>query len=409
MERRLSAILAADVVGYSALMEKDEVGTFERLKAHRQENFEPQITAHRGRVFKLLGDGLLAEFASVVNAVEAAVAAQREMALRNEGVPAGQRIDVRIGINVGDVIVEGEDRHGDGVNVAARLQQLAERGGIMISGTAYEQMQGKVDIPFEFAGEHQVKNITRPVRVNRLKQNGRLTVKTPTSRLRLLRRASVVIAATVLLGLAGGGAWWFWPAAPPTGKPSIAVLPFNNYGGDEETGRLADGLTEDVITDLARLPNFRVIARNSTEVYKGKPVDIRAVARAVDVNYVLEGSIQHKDGRVRISAQLINAAAGTHLWSDQWDRPDEDIFTVQAEIALRVANQLAWSSQIMQNVGEAARRKRPGNLSAYEYYLLGDEKNQKQDPASLKDAIELLNRAVELDPGLARAWVTLFQ
>lgn len=409
MERRLSAILAADVVGYSALMEKDEAGAFERLKARRQEIFEPQIEAHRGRVFKLMGDGLLAEFASVVDAVEAAVAVQGEMAARNAEVPADQQIVVRIGVNVGDLIIDGEDRQGDGVNVASRLQQLAEPGGVMISGAAHEQLHGKVDLQFEFAGEQQVKNIKRPVSAYRLKRDAAIEPKTAPSRPPTWRWARRAAAIIVTFGLVGGGAWWLWPPPSAGAKPSVAVLPFSNYGGDEKTLRLSDGLTEDIITDLARFVDFRVVARNSSDVYKGKPVDVREVAKALDVTYVLEGSIQRQSGRVRISAQLINAATGSHLWSDQWDRPDEDVFAVQTEIANQVASQLGGvSGLIVQAELTAARRKRPGNLNAYEYFLLGDEKLEKANPASLEEAVVLYNRAVELDPGLARAWASLF-
>lgn len=303
-------------------------------------------------------------------------------------------------------LVDG-DVYGDGVNVAARLEQLAEPGGAMVSGTAYDHLQGKLDWPLDFAGEQHVKNISRPVRMYRLRLDGKR------ARRPLLgfmpRWAKTAAAAIAALALIGGGVWWYFQAEPSSVKPSVAVVPFNNYGGDESSGRLADGLTEDIITDLARFPEFEIVARNSTEVYKGKLADARQVASALHVGFVLEGSIQRQAGRVRITAQLIDSKTGRHLWSENWDRPAEDVFAVQTEIAEQVANRLGGGVGLIQAAGRAAaKRKRPENLNAYDYYLLGTEKIENLTRADSEAAVAFLNRAVELDPGLARAWVELY-
>ncbi|MER8612598.1 adenylate/guanylate cyclase domain-containing protein [Mesorhizobium sp. M0435] len=407
MDRKLAAILAADVVGYSALMERDEAGTFERLKAGRKELFEPEIARHHGRIFKLMGDGMLAEFSRVVDAVECAVALQRGLGERNASLPEAERIQVRIGINLGEVIVDGDDRYGDGVNIAARLQQLAEPGDICVSGKVAKEVEKKLAFGFEPMGEQKVKNIAEPVQAFRITLEGQ-TRRRPAVRFPP-RWALAGTAAFISLLLIAGAAWQFWPAAPVSGKPSVAVLPFDNYGGDEATGRLANGLTEDIITDLARFPEFTVVARNSTAAYKGKAADPREVGAALHVGYIIEGSIQREADRVRITAQLIDTATGQHLWSNRWDRPDEDIFAVQTEIAEQVTNRLGGGAGLIQEAGRiAAHRKRPGNLSAYEYYLLGTEKLEQITKADIQEAIKLLTRAVELDPGLARAWVELY-
>ncbi|MER8954362.1 adenylate/guanylate cyclase domain-containing protein [Mesorhizobium sp. M0833] len=407
LNRKLLAILAADMVDYSKAMEADEAGTIARLKAMRAELIDPTISQRHGRVVKLMGDGALVAFDSVVDAVACAAEIQSAAAARNEGLPEPERIVFRIGVNLGDVALVDGDVYGDGVNVAARLQQLAEPGGVIVSGTAFDHLQGKLDLPLDFAGEQQVKNISRPVRMYRLRLEGKRVRRT--LRKAMPRWTRTTAAAIVVLALAGGGTWWFFQPAPQGAKPSVAVLPFNNYGGDEATGRLADGLTEDIITDLARFPELEVVARNSTEVYKGKPVDARQVASALHVGFVLEGSIQRQNGRVRVTAQLIDAQTGNHLWSDRWDRPTEDVFAVQSEIAEQVTNRLGGGVGLIQAAGRAAaKRKRPENLNAYDYYLLGTEKIEKITIADEEEAIALLNRAVELDPGLARAWVELY-
>ena len=406
LNRKLLAILAVDMVGYSKATEIDEAGTIERLRAIRADVTDTAIALHQGRIVKLVGDGALVVFDSVVDAVICAAEIQKAVAVRNVGLPEHERIVFRIGINLGDVALVDGDVYGDGVNVAARIEQLAEPGGVMVSGTAYDHLQGKLDWPLDFVGEQHVKNISRPVRMYRVRLDGKRVHRT--LRQAMPRWTRTAAAAIVVLALVGGGTWWFFQPASLGAKPSVAVLPFNNYG-DEASGRLADGLTEDIITDLARFPELDVVARNSTEVYKGKPVDARQVARALHVGFVLEGSIQRQDARVRVTAQLIDAQTGNHLWSDRWDRPAEDVFAVQTEIAEQVSNRLGGGVGLIQAAGRAAaKRKRPENLNAYDYYLLGTEKIEEITIADEQEAITLLNRAVELDPGLARAWVELY-
>ena len=407
LDRKLLAILAVDMVGYSRAMEVNEVGTIERLRAVRAELTDPVIAKHHGRIIKLMGDGALVVFDSVVDAVTCAAEMQKVTAERNAGLAETERVVFRIGVNLGDVMLVEGDVYGDGVNVAVRLEQLAEPGGVIVSGTAYDHLQGKLDWPLDFVGEQQVKNIIRPVRMYRLRLDGKRARWT--LRKAMPRWTTMTAAAIVLLALVSGGTWWFYQPAPLGAKPSVAVLPFDNFGGDEATGRLADGLTEDIITDLARFPELEVVARNSTEVYKGKPVDAREIASALHVGFVLEGSIQRQNGRVRITAQLIDAQTGKHLWSERWDRPAEDVFAVQTEIAEQVTNRLGGGVGLIQAAGRAAaKRKRPENLNAYDYYLLGTEKIEKITIADEEEAITLLNRAIELDPGLARAWVELY-
>lgn len=406
MDRKLSAILSADVVGYSALMERDEAGTFERLRAGHKELFEPEIARHHGQIFKLMGDGMLAEFGSVVDAVECAVSLQRGLAERNAAVFEDQRIRVRIGINLGEVIVEGEDRYGEGVNVAARLQQLADPGGIYVSGKVAKEVEKKLAFGFEPMGEQKVKNIAEPVQAFRVIHEGQ--ARRQPARSLPARWVWAAAAVSVLVLVLVGTAWQFWPTATVSGKPLVAVLPFNNYGGDEATGRLADGLTEDIITDLAGFPEFHVIARNSTEQYRDKPAVPSEVGKALGAGFVVEGSIQRQSDRVRITAQLIDAKTGKHLWSQRWDRPDEDLFAIQIEISEQISNRLGGGAGLVQEAGRiTAHRKPPENLNAYELYLLGTEKLEQVNQADVEEAVGLLTRAVELDPGLARAWVEL--
>jgi TolB-like protein/class 3 adenylate cyclase len=407
MERRLTAILAADVVGYSRLMEADEVGVLAALKSHRAELIDPTIAEHHGSIVKLMGDGALVEFASVVDAVKCALAIQKGMVDRNAKVAGERRIDFRIGVHLGDVIVEGDDIYGDGVNIAARLEGLSPPGGICISRQAFDQIETKLDVAYEDLGNQRVKNIARPVHVYRIRLNETQSPRSPLRKVPHWRLAA--LAALLVLGLAALFAGPFWSAHQAKDTSSIAVLPFDNIGGDESTGRLADGITEDIITDLARFPEFQVVARHSIEAFKGKAVDVREVGNALSVGYVLEGSIQRQGDRVRITAQLLDAASGTHLWSERWDRPVEDIFAVQTEIAELVTNQLGGGTGlVLRAERSSARRKRPQNLSAYELYLLGGEKIEELTSESIKESMRLLTRAVELDPGLARAWVELY-
>ncbi|MCZ6591554.1 MAG: adenylate/guanylate cyclase domain-containing protein, partial [Alphaproteobacteria bacterium] len=304
VQRRLAAILAADVVGYSRLMGEDETGTLNALKMHRAEFVHPTVAEYRGRIVKLMGDGALVEFPSVVDAVECAVVVQRGMEERNAAIPDSRRITYRIGINLGDVIIDGDDIYGDGVNVAARLEGEADPGGICISGDAYRQVLGKIDFAFEDLGERTLKNIAEPVRIYQW---------------------SVGKSAAV-------GKTQPNQNPPLPDKPSIAVLPFENMSGDPEQEYFSDGITEDIITALSKFRWFFVIARNSTFVYKGQAIDIKQVGSELGVRYVLEGSVRKAGNRVRITAQLIEAETGNHLWAERYDRNLEDIFELQDEI-----------------------------------------------------------------------------
>jgi TolB-like protein/class 3 adenylate cyclase/tetratricopeptide (TPR) repeat protein len=402
VERRLAAILAADVVGYSTLMESDEAGTFERLKAHRSEIFEPDIKLHHGRIFKLMGDGLLAEFGSVVDAVECAVAVQKAMAKHNDGLAPEKRIDLRIGVNLGDVIIEGKDRHGEGVNIAARLEQLADPGGICVSRAAHEQAKNK--FAFEPMGAHKVKNIAEPIEAFRVKLDGVPAKRVAAPRVWQWQWAAALALIAIL---AGGGAWFMNDGAPSRAKPGLAVLPFSDLSGSAAGRRLADGITEDIITDLSRFKDLEVIARNSTEIYRGKPVDIRQVGRDLNVAYVLEGSIQAEAERVRVTGQLIDAGSGAHVWSNRWDRPAGDLFAVQSEVAGAVAAALGGSSNIgavTQSEKEKMRRKPPASLDAYELYLIGVEAKSQPTKEAVPAGLAALDKAISLDPGFARAY-----
>src|SRR3954452_3176937 len=405
VERRLAAILAADVVGYSALMERNEDRTLARLKAHRREFIEPLIAEYQGRVVKLMGDGALVEFASAVDAAGCAVLIQQGVAEREAAVPEAERIRSRIGINLGDVIHEADgDLYGDGVNVAARLEQLAAPGGVVVSGTAYDHPQGKLELPLDFAGEQRVKNIERLVRAYRVRLDGKVAwLKSPSRRARRFALRPAPAAALALV--AGLGAWHFWPRESTRERPGIAVLPFTNLGGDEATGRLADGITEDTITDLARFRDLDVIARNSTEVYKGKPVDVRQVGKELDVGYVLEGSIQRQADRVRVTAQLVDAASGAHVWSERWDRPAQDVFAVQTDVSERVASALGGDNLLLSHGRAAAKRKRPADLQAYDLLALADEALLGDSEADLDRALQLTDQTIARDPGMARAYV----
>ena len=341
--RRLAAILAADVVGFSRMMGADEEGTLARLKALRAELVDPAIAASRGRIFKTTGDGLLVEFPSVVDAVQCAAQVQSAMAERSAAAPDGQKLVFRIGINLGDVIVDGDDLYGDGVNVAARLEGICDVGCVFISGSAYDQVAGKVKLAFEDRGERALKNIAQPVRVHRLLRGGETA------------RPAVAPAKAAAPS-----------AATPSDRPSIAVLPFQNMSGDAEQEYFSDGITEDIITDLSKLSGLLVIARNSTFTYKGKPVDVREVGRHFNVTHVLEGSVRRAGGRVRITAQLLESANGHHVWAERYDRGLEDIFAVQDEITHKIV--AALDVKLLR--GEQANvwrhlLKQPETLDAY--------------------------------------------
>lgn len=370
MERKLAAILAADVVGYSALMERDETGTFERLRAIRKDLFEPNIAARHGRIFKLMGDGLLAEFSSVVDAVECAVSLQRTLAERNAQVAGAERIDVRIGLNLGEVIVEGGDRYGEGVNVSARLQQLADPGGICVSGKVAQEVDKTLAFGFESLGEQQVKNVAEPIAVYR-----------------------------VVWGALFAGPKARSPALPR--KPSIAVLPFVNMSGGAEQDYFADGLVEDLITGLSKIPSFFVIARNSSFAYKGTSRDVRQIAGELGVRYIVEGSVRRASERLRITAQLIEGKDATHVWADRFEGAVEDVFDLQDRLTESIVGALEPTFRRAEI--ERARAKRPGSLDAYDLFLQALPFTYANTPSDTDEALGLLNEALRLDPNYATA------
>ena len=378
MERKLAAILAADVVGYSRLMEQDEAGTFEKLKAHRTELVEPAIAARRGAVFKLMGDGLLAEFASVVDAVECAADIQRGMAERNQGLPEDERIDVRIGVNLGEVIVEGADRHGEGVNIAARLQELAEPGGVCVSGKVASEVGKTLAFGFEPMGAQKVKNILEPIPAYRVKLDGVKAARRRPAEPAPANWARPLAAALLLLaGLAAAG--WYGLTRSPSRVasahvPSIAVLPFDDLSPDKSLGYLGDGMSEDIITMLSRFPDLSVIARNSSFVYKGKPVDIRQVGRDLNVDYALEGSVRKDADQVRITAQLIDTQTGRHVWADRFDKAGKDPLALQDEVTGKIVGAITGEAgQIKKGQYQVAWGKDTTDLGEYDYYLRGHD------------------------------------
>ena len=371
MERRLAAVLAADVAGYSRLMGANEEGTLARLKAVRNAFVDPTIAKHRGRIVKTTGDGMLVEFASAVDAVRSAVEVQRGMAEHNASTPQDVRLEFRIGIHVGDIIFDENDIFGDGVNIAARLESIAEPGGVCISDDTYRQVRDRVDAAFDDKGETALKNIARPLRVFALAGAGQPVTK-------------VVEPAS--------------PLAFPD-KPSIAVLPFQNMSGDPEQEYFADGMVEDIITALSRFKSLFVIARNSSFTYKGKAVDIKKVGRELGVRYVLEGSVRKAGTRVRITAQLIEAENGTHIWADKFDGNLEDIFDLQDSITGSTVGAIA--PKLQQTEFERLRRKPTENLSAYDSYLRGLAKMYQFKKEALQEAIELFRNAAALDSQFA--------
>ncbi len=368
-ERRLAAIVAADVVGYSRLMEADEEGTLATLTGHLSDLIEPAIGEHRGRVFKTTGDGILAEFASVVDAVRCAGAIQQGMRRRVADVPRDRRIVFRIGVNLGDVIVQDDDVHGDGVNVAVRLEGLCEPGEVVVSASVRDHADGKLDATFEDQGEHAVKNISKPVRV---------------------------------FGVRFGQAPTEEPAPALPDKPSIAVLPFHNMSVDAEQEYFADGITEDIITALSRYRQFFVIARNTTFTYKGQAVDVQSVAGSLGVRYVLEGSVRRAGDRIRVTAQLIDGADGNHLWAERYDRDLADIFDVQDEITELVANSV--EAELGRAEQTRATGKSPNNIDAWATYHQALANYDQRSRPAMEEAKRLFMRATELDPGFALAF-----
>jgi adenylate cyclase len=367
--RRLAAVLAADVAGYSRLMGVDEVGTVQAMREHRSAA-DPLIAEHGGRVVKTTGDGVLIEFGSVVGAVECALGLQGLAGERNAVLPGNRRMEWRIGIHLGDVLIDGEDILGDGVNIAARLEGIAEPGGICISEDAFRQVRGKVEAEFADLGEQTLKNIARPLRVYRVGSS-------PAAR--------QPISPAVAL--------------PLPGKPSIAVLPFANMSGDLEQEYFADGMVEEIITALSRIRWLFVIARNSSFAYKGKSPDLRQVGRELGVRYILEGSVRKAGNRVRITGQLIDTTTGAHIWADRFDRTLDDIFELQDLVASNVAG--AIEPRLRQSEIERACRKPTESLDAYDLYLRALAQIAQESPEGASEAIALAKRAIEIDPSYA--------
>jgi len=370
--RRLAAILAADVAGYSRLMGADEEGTLAALKALRRELADPKIKEHHGRIVKTTGDGLLIEFVSVVDAIRCAVEVQREMAGRNAEVPADRRIEFRMGINLGDIIRDGRDIYGDGVNVAARLEGLAEPGGICVSRVVRDQVRDKLDFAFEDMGEQQVKNIARPVRVHRV-----------------VLGETTGSSESTAVGAANP------PLALPD-KPSIAVLPFQNLSGDPEQEYFADGMVEEIITALSRIRWLFVIARNSSFTYKGQAIDVKQIGRELGVRYILEGSVRKVGGRVRITAQLIDATNGAHLWADRFDGSLEDVFDLQDKIAISAAGVVEPALQAAEIRRASARPTK--DLTTYDLYLRALSHFMTYDKERILQALDWLRQALDRDP-----------
>jgi adenylate cyclase len=370
MERRLAAIVAADVVGYSRMMEQDEAGTVSALKIRRSEVLQPLLSKHHGRVVKLMGDGVLIEFASAVNAVQCAIDLQQEMATANAELPEDRRIVLRIGINLGDVIVEGEDLYGDGVNIAARLEGVSEPGGILISGSAYDQVRNKVEVGFEGLGGRTLKNIAEPVRIYRIRLDGEGTATRP------------------------------FLALPD--KPSIAVLPFTNMSGDSEQEYFADGMVEEITTALSRFRNLFVIARNSSFSYKGRTVEVKQVGRELGVRYVLEGSVRKAGERLRITTQLIDTATGAHIWADRFDGAVAEVFDLQDKVATSAVGAIA--PRLEEAEIERVRLKPTEDLNAYDFYLRGLALSNRLTRDANAAALRLFNHAIERDPHFALAY-----
>jgi adenylate cyclase len=420
-KRKLTAILSADVEGYSRLMGEDEDTTVRTLKAYR-ELLANLIRKHNGRVIDSPGDNLLAEFGSVVDAVRCAVEIQEEMKERNADLPENRRMEFRIGVNLGDVIEDENRIYGDGVNIAARVEGLADGGGICISGSVYRQVKNKLTLGYEYLGERNVKNIAEPVNIYRIliepEAIGKVIIE---KRARLKSRQITVVAVFVILVAAAAVVVWnfYWRSAPSKEKTasiaktptplaeraSIAVLPFKNLGGDPEQEYFSDGITNDIITDFSKFGEILVIASNTVFTYKGKAVKVKEVGRELGVRYILEGSVQRSSNKVRINAQLIDAATESHLWAERYDRDINDLFAVQNEIVQTIVTTLAIK------VGKAERAramyKDTDNLEAYDYFLRGWEHHKQRTRSANIKAKEMFKKAIELDPAYANAYVFL--
>jgi len=375
MERRLAAVLATDMAGFSRLMEADEMGTLARLRTHRIELIDPAIAKNQGNIIKTTGDGLLVEFQSVADAVKCAVEIQQRMRRRNADVPEDRRIEFRIGINLGDIIFDDDDIFGDGVNIAARLEGLAEVGGVCVAASVHDQVADRIDVAFEDLGEKNLKNISRPVRAY-----------------------SVVIEPSGGGGRAGNRQ----PAkTQAVVKPTVAVLPFANMSGDAEQEFFVDGLTEDILTELSRRHELFVISRNSSFVYKGQAVNIPEVAKALGAQYLVEGSVRKAGERLRITVQLIDTASDSHIWAEKYDRKMDDIFEIQDEVTAAIVAVLPGRVEAAQH--DQMKRKTPANMAAYELVLAAKVRHHRSTREDIQEALKLIDRALELDPDYAHA------
>lgn len=423
MDRRLAAILAADVVGYSRLMGNDEAGTLVALRRHREELIGAKTAQYRGRTVKLMGDGALLEFGSIVDAVTFATEVQMAMAERNTKIPKDQQIVYRMGINIGDIIVEGDDIYGDGVNVAARLEALCEPGGICLSRNVFDQVKGKLDLTFEHLGERKVKNIAEPITVYRVvlddKAAALATDVIPEEATLERRWWPIPAALAVMLGLSVGGALWWQPwrphqepavvedmAFPLPDKPSVAVLPFINLSDDPSQEYFADGMTEDLITDLSKISDLFVIARNSSFAFKGRPVKVKQVAEELGVRFVLEGSVRRIGEQVRINTQLIDATTGGHVWADRYDGKLDNIFAVQDAILAKVveALELHLTDREREQQDEGPETD---SLEAYDLVLQARKLLTRFDHKAAVEARDLLQRAIEMDSSYVQAHTLL--
>ena len=417
-KRKLSAVLSADVKGYSRLMGQDEAGTVDRLKEYRA-LMTDLIQNYRGRVVDSPGDNILAEFASVVDATECAVQVQEELSNRNAELPDDSRMEFRIGINLGDIIVDGDRIYGDGINIAARIESLADGGGVCISGTAYDHVKNKLSLIYENLGEQLVKNIDEPVRVYRVIMKPEAIGKDRAGP-RKRQRVTLPLVAVLVLTVAAVVIWKFYqrPSSHPAKdgpaqatdhklpqKPSIAVLPFANLSGDPEQEYFSDGMTDDLITDLSKISGILVIARNSVFTYKGKPVKVQQVAGDLGVRYVLEGSIRKAGNQVRINAQLIDATTGHHLWAERYDGVMDNIFNLQDKITSKIVSALALKLTAVEQ--GHTKRKETDIVEAFDAFLKGWEHYQRFTPEDFSKAISLFKRAIELDPNYGRAYAAL--
>jgi TolB-like protein/class 3 adenylate cyclase/Flp pilus assembly protein TadD len=417
-KRKLTAILSADVVGYSRLMEDNEEATIQTLNTYRN-SMTTLVQQHRGRVVDATGDNLMAEFSSVVDAVKCAVETQKEMNERNADLPENRRMLFRIGVNLGDIIEEDDRIYGDGVNIAARLEGLSEAGGICISRTAYDQVKNKLELGYEYLGEHSVKNISDPVHVYRILMEPEAVGKVIGEKRKEKRRIILAAVSVLLIGLGGLAGWYLYieqtkriePASvkemafPLPDKPSIAVLPFVNISGDAEQEYFVDGMADDLITDLSKISGLFVIARNSVFTYKGKAMKVDQIARDLGVRYILEGSVRRAKDRVRINAQLIDATTGGHMWAERYDGKMDDVFSLQDEITQKIVAVLAVKlTKIEEN---QLARKETDSVASYDAFLEGWAHYVRFRPGHFAKAIRYFKKAIELDPNYGRAYAAL--